>query len=252
MEHLPDTGLGKEGLFAMGSRDAAVPAAIGAMVGGGLLAAGSLMTWSTSSTDLDAVAKVLGDSLGIPVDPATLPRIGILPSISARGTTSTAGRLTLILGLLVVVFGIVSIVVRNARSAMSVLVLVCGVAGGGIALGNILTKDHQVEDALSTFATQLARAGSPVDVGRLNDAVGLSLGTGIWLCVAGGVLAAIASILSLLSKTAEPARAGTSVDGGFGFVAAIDAPSSPAPRSTPATEAPARPSPHPPDGAPPV
>jgi hypothetical protein len=204
----------------MGSRNRAVPAALVSIIGGGMLVAGSLMTWATSFTDLDSVAKVFGDALGIPVDPTSVRGIGIQPSTSLSGTSSTAGRVTLLLGLLVAVFGIVPILVRPARAPMSVLVLVCGVAGGGIALGNILTRDLQVDETLSTFATQLSRAGSPVDVVRLRDAVSLALGTGIWLCVAGGLVAAVGGMMSLMSKTAGPGRVEAPVDGGFGFLTA--------------------------------
>ena len=72
--------------------------------------------------------------------------------------------------------------------------LVGGVVGGGLALYDAtIQKNDAIDNAASTFAG----IGLP---GELRDYFSISLGIGIYLCIAGGVVAIIAGIMAMMSK----------------------------------------------------
>jgi hypothetical protein len=173
---------------------------------------GSIMAWATTSLDMDVVARLVSGSLGVPVDAASLEAAGYRSSATQPGTASTAGKVTLVVGLLVATLGVVLIITRNA----AIFILIVGLVGGGVALANMLTMDDRVKGSAPTLATQLSVAGSVVDAGALRRAIHVSLHAGIWLCLLGGIGAVIAGLIGLMWRRSAPTMAEGPADMGFG------------------------------------
>jgi hypothetical protein len=177
-------------------------AAILGIVGGAVLIVGSVLPWAKVSLDLDKFAQVLG------VDPSLMAGLGAQTSQSVGGLDAD-GAVTLIAGIVVVVCA--GILLAKAKRWLGVLVLLGGLAGGGIALYDIVSKDRQLDDALAGAGPQLEAIGLSADTFRQVFSVSFSIG--IYLCVIGGILALIAGAMALMS-TSEPVL-GTVPDAGI-------------------------------------
>jgi len=171
------------------------------VIGGALLALGSFLTWASVSINVDAIAAAFG------IDPEQIPP-GSIPetSRSFTGLDGTDGKFTLIAGILVIVGALVVWSMRNARRAGGALMLIAGLGGGALAL---LDATVRKDDAVDEIATQIAAAGIP---GNANDLFSISIGFGLWMCVAGGVLAVVAGVMSLTGGV--PATSSTPSVGG--------------------------------------
>ncbi len=149
------------------SRGGMSAAAILAIVGGALLAIGSFLTW----------ARVSGGGT----------------SESATGMDGSDGWITLVAGAIVLGVGL-AFVAGRGRRGLAVLAMLAGVVGGGLGLYDALTaKDRVLDDVAATLAgrfgatAQEVRAilDQAVDAGEL----GISLGIGLFLVIAGGAIA---------------------------------------------------------------
>jgi len=160
--------------------------AILAIVGGALLAVGSFLAW----------AEVSGGGT----------------SVTAKGVDGSDGYITLAAGAVALLVGIA--MTRQARRMLAVLVILAGIVGGGIGLYDALTAKDSVLDAAAeelapTFGASAEEVrvalDQAIDAGQLS----VSISIGLYVVIAGGVVALIGGILGLRGSTAEPAAAGT-------------------------------------------
>jgi hypothetical protein len=226
--------------------------AIVAIVGGIMLAVGSFLTWATVSLDTSALIDKLAEALGVTPD-----QLGDLPtddvSNSVSGWDGSDGKITLVVGVIIIVAAIVIFAKPRLRVAMGAVVIVAGLVGGGVAVYDA----SQVND-VANDAEEAAAATAGLSAGDLEGAFDVTAGVGLWVCIAGGVIALIGGVLALRERpeaspaamgattattttTAPPAATGT------GF----DAPASPA-SPTPAPAPPAATEPPPAPVAPPA
>jgi hypothetical protein len=216
--------------------------AILAVVGGVLLAVGSVLTWAKASIDIEAFAQALG------VDPAQLQgAVGAETSKVVSGTSTSDGKLALVCGLVAVVLGVLAYSKRERWKVLGVVTMVAGVVGGGIALYDITKKDDVIAEAKEAVGPTLASIG--LDASILDNIFKVSLGIGIWVCAIGGLVALVGGLMMMMNASSgvAPAMAGMSPaapasvpDSGFGTssVAGSMAPPPPAP-AAPATAPPA-------------
>ena len=216
--------------------------AIVAIVGGIMLAIGSFLTWATVSVDTTALINKLAETLGLP--PEQLQGLSTDSfSNSVSGWDGSDGKITLVVGVIIIIAAIVIFAKPRLRVAMGAVVIVAGLVGGGVAAYDASRVKDVANDA---EAAAVAAAGSELEGSGLSvedifeGAFDVTAGVGLWVCIAGGVIALVGGVLALrerrdvspaamgaaTSTTAAPAAAGT------GF----DAP--PAPASTAVTEPP--------------
>jgi hypothetical protein len=168
------------------------PGAILGIIGGAALVIGSFLTWVTVSLDIAKFAQILG------VSPAALQGATSSTTFSAAGTHGD-GKITLVVGIIAVV-GAILVLTTAARKAGYAVVAVAGVIGAGICVFEIASKSSQINDALSNAGPALAAAGISADT--LKSVFNVSWGIGLWICLAGGVVALIGGIIGLMSKGA--------------------------------------------------
>ena len=230
--------------------------AIVAIVGGIMLAIGSFLTWATVSVDTTALINKLAETLGLP--PEQLQGLSTDSfSNSVSGWDGSDGKITLVVGVIIIIAAIVIFAKPRLRVAMGAVVIVAGLVGGGVAAYDASRVKDVANDA---EAAAVAAAGSELEGSGLSvedifeGAFDVTAGVGLWVCIAGGVIALVGGVLALrerrdvspaamgaaTSTTAAPAAAGT------GF----DAP--PAPASTAVTEPPPVSEPPPAPVAPPA
>ena len=190
------------------------PGAILGIIGGAALVIGSFLTWVTVSLDMRSLAQILG------VDPSALQSATGSTTFSAAGTHGD-GKITLVVGLIAVV-GAILVLVGAARKAGYAVVAVAGVIGAGFASSRSASKSSQINDALSNAGPALAAAGISADT--LKSVFNVSWGIGLWICLAGGVVALIGGIIGLMSKGGPETQSapmaagpvmGSPVDSGF-------------------------------------
>jgi len=217
--------------------------AIVAIVGGIMLAIGSFLTWATVSVDTTALLNKLADTLGVSADQLQgVPTDSFSQSVS--GWDGSDGKITLVVALIIIIAAILMFAMPRIRKAMGVIVILAGLVGGGVAVYDA-TRVKDVANDAETAAASAAGSGLEqlgLSAGEIFDGVfDVTAGIGLWVCIAGGVIALVGGVLALrerpeaspaamgattatTSTTAPPAATGT------GF----DAP--PAPASTSVTE----------------
>ena len=155
-----------------------------AIVGGALLAIGSLLAW----------AEVSGGGT----------------SVTAKGVDGSDGFITLAAGLVALVVGIV--MMRGTRRALAVLAILTGVVGGGIGLYDALTAKDSVLDAAAEelapsfgASTEQVRAAldQAIDAGQLS----VSVSIGLYVVIAGGIVTIVGGIAGMRGSVSEPAGA---------------------------------------------
>jgi hypothetical protein len=186
------------------------------IIGGAVLVVGSILPWAKVSLDLDKFASVLG------VDPSLLAGVGAQTSQNVNGLDAD-GKITLVAGIVVLVCAVI-LMMRAARW-LGVLMLLGGLAGGGTALYDILSKDRQLDDALAGAGPQLEAIGLSADTFREVFAVSFSIG--IYLCVIGGVLALIAGLIGLTGSSRPATVAPDAGLAGAGFALPLVTPAAP-------------------------
>jgi hypothetical protein len=194
------------------SRAPSTPMILG-VVGGIALAIGSFLNWATVSVDFDKIATAIG------IDPADVPAdVRAQGTVSVTGWKGGDGKWTLVAGVAVVVAALL-LSMASSRRVVGIVLLVGGAVGGGLALYDAtIQKNDAIDNAASTFAG----IGLP---GDLRDYFSIALGIGIWLCVAGGVLAIVAGIMAMMSRIPTSTMSGdpagfippppSALDGGF-------------------------------------
>ena len=154
------------------------------VVGGALMALGSFLAW----------AEVSGGQA----------------TVTAKGIDGSDGYITLVAGLVAIVAGIV--MARGTKRVLAVLVILAGIVGGGIGLYDAVTAKDSVLDAAAeelapsfgVSADQVRTAlDQAIDAGQLS----VSISIGLYLVIAGGVVALVGGILGLRGS-GEPAVAG--------------------------------------------
>ena len=156
-------------------RPSAPMAAILAIVGGALLAIGSFLTW----------AEVSGGGT----------------SVTATGIDGSDGWITLVCGSVVLVAGL-TFLRTGGKRAIAVFAILAGIIGGGLGLYDALTaEDRVLDDAAEELATEFG--GTKEEVRALLDEaidsgqLGISLGVGLYMVIAGGALGIVGGILGL-------------------------------------------------------
>lgn len=161
------------------------------IVGGALMVLGSFLAW----------AEVSGGGT----------------SVTAKGVDGSDGYVTLVAGLVAVVAGIVTVVAgivtaTGTKRVLAVVVIIAGVVGGGIGLYDALTaKDSVLDAAAEELATNFGASAQQVrtvldraiDAGQLS----VSISVGLYIVIAGGVVALAGGILGLRGS-GEPAVPG--------------------------------------------
>lgn len=167
-----------------------------------------------------------------------LGQAGAGANLNVAGTEGD-GVITLVIGLIVLVAGIVMWLGRSRGlvKGLAIAALVLGIIGAGIAVYDITSKDRQFDQGLreglgkstgqEISDEQLAAAKAELD--RLG--VEVKIGIGMYLTVVGGLLAAVGGILGLMAKGAG-AASGSTAASGFP-TAAAGSPSVPAPPGSP-------------------
>jgi hypothetical protein len=183
--------------------------AILAIGGGALLGVGSFLAW----------AEVSGGGT----------------SVTAKGIDGSDGYITLGAGIIAVLVGM--LLLRQAKRALAVLAIVAGLVGGGVAVYDALTAKDSVLDAAAEELAPTVGA-SPEQVRVLLDEaidagqIGISLSMGIYVVIAGGLLALVGGILSLRGSEEKQGEVAS------GWAAPTsDEPPAAAPSAPPASEA---------------
>ena len=216
--------------------------AIVAIVGGVMLAIGSFLTWATVSVDTTALLNKLADTLGVSADQLQgVPTDSFSQSVS--GWDGSDGKITLVVALIIIIAAILMFAMPRIRKAMGVVVILAGLVGGGVAVYDATRVKDVANDAESAAASA---AGSGLEqlglsAGEIFDGVfDVTAGVGLWVCIAGGVVALVGGVLALRERQeASPAAMGattatTSTAPPAATGTGFDAP--PAPAAAPTTE----------------
>jgi hypothetical protein len=210
--------------------------AIVGLFGGVLLVLGSFMTWASVSFNLDVFAKVISDATGVSVSPSQLSSLGLSPTTQRSSGLSNDGKFTLIAGVIVVACAVLVIVVENARMVGRIVMALAGAVGALVAILNLLTKDSQIDDALSKVESQLR--GSGISLTAFRSVFNVDWGIGIYLCAVGGIVAIVGAVMATGTSTpsARVADQGFVPGSGFGAPPAVSAPISGIPPAPPHPE----------------
>ena len=106
--------------------------AIVAIVGGVMLAIGSFLTWATVSVDTTALINKLAETLGVSAEQLQGVSTDSF-SQSVSGWDGSDGKITLVVGVIIIIAAIVMFAKPRLREAMGVVVIVAGLVGGGVA-----------------------------------------------------------------------------------------------------------------------
>jgi hypothetical protein len=168
--------------MSQAERRGAPTAAIVTIVGGALLAVGSFLPW----------AEVSGSGA----------------SVTAKGLDGSDGYITLVASLVAVVVGLVML--RGTRRAVAVLAILAGLIGGGLAVYDAVTAkdsvlDAAAEDLAPSFGVSAdqvrAALDQAIDAGQLS----VSVSVGLYVVMAGGLVAIVGGVLALRQTASEPA-----------------------------------------------
>jgi hypothetical protein len=185
-----------------------------AIVGGALAAVGSFLAWASVS----AAGQ----------------------QVSAKGTDGSDGYLTLVAGIILILYGVARLTsnAMGTKKAMAVIAIVAGLVAGGVGVYDAVTaKERVLDEAASQVASSAgvsktaARAllDQAVDSGQVD----ISLSFGIFVVIAGGVLGLVGGVMGLgSSRESAPAMPGMGPTGSSTPPASMlspDAPEPPAP-----------------------
>jgi hypothetical protein len=160
-----------------------------ATLGGATLAVGSFLTWVSATIGLRGFAETLG------VDVSALNGADI-PTRSAAGIDLSDGKVTLLAGILVVIGAAIAYVAPRRRTPGVMLIVLGGSAGAARALTDLLHVDRTASVVAQRVVNELVDLGfTKADVDRVasNHA-----GIGLWLCLAGGVVALAGGLMLFL------------------------------------------------------
>jgi hypothetical protein len=182
---------------------------VAAAVGGLLVVVGSFLTWATLTID--------ATSFG-----------GQKESQSVQGFDASDGKISLAIGVILIVAGLVAMRSKAAggRRGMGILAIVGGLAAIGLGIFEVMDIKNDLDALVS-------------GLGLPDGVASHSIGIGLWIIIAGGLIGLVGGVLSMTSAKAMPAAAGT------GFTPAPPAPGA----MTPAPPAGSMDAPPPPAGA---
>lgn len=161
-----------------------------AVVAGILAVAGSLLAWAEAS-----------------IGPA---------SFSAKGIDGWEGKATLVGGAIVLIAGSAAFVgTHDARARLRGSAFVGGLLAAGVGIYTAVTARDQIVDAavaeIAALGVPEPEARSTLELAMERGELTLSLKTGIWLVIAGGVLGVLAGVVAMVRRTPPmPASAGAS------------------------------------------
>ena len=219
------------------------PGAIIMAVGGALMAVGSFMTWLTLKIDVTAFTDAIKQQTGIDLGGA--PGLSTLQKpTSVAGTKGWEGKLALVAGILVLAVAIAAIAGAVSGSKASRVAFI-GAALGIFGVAYVLlTKSHELSNGISDAKISLAPSLATIGIGPsvFDHIFSISNGIGLYVAIAGGVVAIVGGVMLMGKGAAAPATMGTGepmaappVGGsGFGGPAAPTPPMSPPPMSPPA------------------
>ena len=161
-------------------RRGAPTAGIVSIVGGALLALGSFLPW----------AEVSGSGA----------------SVTAKGLDGSDGYITLAAGLVAVVAGLVML--RPTRRAVTVVAVLAGLVGGGLALYDALTAKDSVLDAAAeelapTFGVSADQVRSALDQAVDSGQLGVSVGIGPYIAIIGGLVVTVGGVLGMRESVTQ-------------------------------------------------
>ena len=202
-------------------------------VGGVVMAVAAVLTWGKVALDVDAFAKALG------VDPSVLAGAVGQTSKTFAGTSGWEGKVALACGVVALVVAVAAYARRELWKTLGGVSIVAGVVGALMALKVVADKGNAVADAKASAGPTFAAAG--IDPSILDTVFKVTLEIGIWLCIAGGVLAILGGLMLVMKQSsAMPAMAG--MPGSMAAPAAPPPPMDP-PAMTEPTSPPAAPAP---------
>ena len=218
-------------------------------VGGVVMAVAAVLTWGKVALDIDAFAKALG------VDPSALAGAVGETSKKFAGTSGWEGKVALACGVVAAIVAVAAFARRELWKTLGGVAIVAGVIGALMALKVVADKGNAVADAKASAGPTFAAAG--IDPSILDTVFKVTLEIGVWLCIAGGVLAILGGLMLLMKQSsAMPAMAGMPggavpppmTDSGFGTSdvagSMATAPATPPPpMDTPTTTPPTSPPP---------
>jgi hypothetical protein len=195
-----------------------------AIGGGAIVAIGSFLTWFT----LSATGGF---------------------SSSGSGTDAGDGWITLAVGVLMVIAGLVILAGRSRGvvRGMAILAIVGGVIAAGDGLLNLATaRDQLAESVAESTGLTKDQARQQVDLALDSGQAELSADIGLWMVIGGGVIGFVGGILGLTAaKRAPVGAAAAAPPAPEGTLTGFSAPQPAAPASPPAAP------PAPPPAAPP-
>lgn len=157
-----------------------------AIVGGALLAIGSFLAW----------AEVTGGGT----------------SVTAKGIDGSDGWITLAAGLVAIVAGVAAI--RASRRALAFVMILAGLIGGGLGLYDAVTAEDSVLDSAAEeiapqFGVSAEEVRTLLDRAIDSGELGISLSIGLYLVIAGGLLALVGGMVSLRIEPVADERTAT-------------------------------------------
>jgi hypothetical protein len=161
-------------------------------LGGLLVGLGSLMNWATVGVN---IANATGNALDSDVP----------------GIDLAWGKITLVLGLFLLIGGVLMRAIVSKRTAGSIgwSVVVASVAATAIAVLNVVTKDSAFTSGAEDTAQRIANTtGLPFEdiLARMERFQAVDLKLGIYLVIVGGVIGLIGGLLGL-AWVSRPDRA---------------------------------------------
>jgi hypothetical protein len=165
-------------------------------IGGVVMAIAAVLTWGSVAFDIDAIAKALG------VDPSALPGAVDQTPTKFAGTSLLGGKVALACGVVALVVAVAAYARRELWRTLGWVSIVAGVVGAAMALKVVADKGADAKSAAGPTAG--------IDPSILNTVFKVTLDIGIWLCIAGGVLAILGGLMLLMKRPAvQPVMAGT-------------------------------------------
>lgn len=157
-------------------------AAIIAVIGGVLVAAGSLLAWAKVSINL----------------------AGLNESETVKGIDGSDGKLTVALGVVIVVLAALALGKRATKTASRVITG-CAVIATGIGAWDWTDIKSKGDDIVHQAAT--AAGGNAEVIKMLEDGIKVSTSIGLYLVVLGGIIAIIGGVMLATQKSAATAAA---------------------------------------------
>ncbi len=170
-------------------------------IGGVVMAVAAVLTWGKVALDIDAFAKALG------VDPSALAGAVGETSKKFAGTSGWEGKVALACGVVAMIVAVAAFARRELWKTLGLVSIVAGAVGALVALKVVADKGNAIADAKSQAGPTFAAAG--IDTSILDTVFKVTLEIGIWLCIAGGVLAILGGLMLVMKQSAvQPAMAG--------------------------------------------